>query len=74
VSTAAADRPNAEPLIAAHDVVKGYRTAAGYVPVLAGASLDVAPGEMVAIIGASGVGKSRSCTCWAAWTSRRAGA
>jgi lipoprotein-releasing system ATP-binding protein len=48
----------AEPLIAAHDVVKGYRTAAGYVPVLAGATLEVASREMVAIIGASGVGKS----------------
>jgi lipoprotein-releasing system ATP-binding protein len=47
-----------DPLIAAHDVVKGYRTAAGYVPVLAGANLTVAPREMVAIVGASGVGKS----------------
>ena len=47
-----------DPLIAAHDVVKGYRTAAGYVPVLAGVNLTVAPREMVAIVGASGVGKS----------------
>jgi lipoprotein-releasing system ATP-binding protein len=47
-----------DPLIAAHDVVKGYRTAAGYVPVLAGVHLAVAPREMVAIVGASGVGKS----------------
>jgi len=47
-----------DPLIAAHDVVKGYRTAAGYVPVLAGVDLRVAPREMVAIVGASGVGKS----------------
>jgi len=47
-----------DPLIAAHDVVKGYRTAAGYVPVLAGVDLHVAPREMVAIVGASGVGKS----------------
>jgi lipoprotein-releasing system ATP-binding protein len=47
-----------DPLIAAHDVVKGYRTAAGYVPVLAGVHLTVAPREMVAIVGASGVGKS----------------
>jgi lipoprotein-releasing system ATP-binding protein len=46
------------PLIAAHDVVKGYRTAAGYVPVLEGATLEVVPREMVAIVGASGVGKS----------------
>jgi lipoprotein-releasing system ATP-binding protein len=47
-----------DPLIAALDVVKGYRTAAGYVPVLAGVNLAVAPREMVAIVGASGVGKS----------------
>jgi lipoprotein-releasing system ATP-binding protein len=47
-----------DPLVAAHDVVKGYRTAAGYVPVLAGVDLQVAPREMVAIVGASGVGKS----------------
>ena len=46
------------PLIAATQVVKGYRTAAGYVPVLAGLDLAVATGEMVAIVGASGVGKS----------------
>jgi lipoprotein-releasing system ATP-binding protein len=45
-------------LIAATQVVKGYRTAAGYVPVLAGLDLEVATGEMVAIVGASGVGKS----------------
>jgi lipoprotein-releasing system ATP-binding protein len=37
---------------------KAYRTAAGDLPVLADLELAVAPGEMVAIIGASGVGKS----------------
>ena len=47
-----------EPLIVAAGVVKGYRTAAGYVPVLAELELAVAAGEMVAIVGASGVGKS----------------
>jgi len=38
--------------------VKGYRTAAGYVPVLQRLDLDVPGGEMLAITGASGVGKS----------------
>jgi lipoprotein-releasing system ATP-binding protein len=47
-----------EPLITASGVVKGYRTTAGYVPVLADLDLEVAAGEMLAITGASGVGKS----------------
>jgi lipoprotein-releasing system ATP-binding protein len=49
---------SAEPLIAASGVVKGYRTAAGYVSVLMGLDLQVPEGEMLAITGASGVGKS----------------
>jgi lipoprotein-releasing system ATP-binding protein len=48
----------ADPLIRARGLVKGYRTAAGEVSVLRGVDLDVAAGEMVAITGASGVGKS----------------
>jgi lipoprotein-releasing system ATP-binding protein len=47
-----------EPLVVASRIVKGYRTAAGYVPVLDGLELSVGAGEMVAIVGASGVGKS----------------
>jgi lipoprotein-releasing system ATP-binding protein len=47
-----------EPLIVASGIVKGYRTSAGYVPVLAGLELEVAEGEMVAVTGSSGVGKS----------------
>ena len=47
-----------EPMIAASGVVKGYRTAAGYVSVLMGLDLLVPEGEMLAITGASGVGKS----------------
>jgi lipoprotein-releasing system ATP-binding protein len=48
----------ADPLIQARSLVKGYRTAAGYVSVLEGVDLDVAEGEVLAITGASGVGKS----------------
>ncbi len=49
---------NADRLIVAEGLVKGYRTAAGYVSVLQDVDLEVAAGEMVAITGASGVGKS----------------
>jgi len=45
-------------LLQASGVVKGYRTAAGYVPVLEELDLEVARGEMLAVTGASGVGKS----------------
>jgi lipoprotein-releasing system ATP-binding protein len=47
-----------DPLILAVGIVKGYRTPAGYVPVLAGLDLEVQAREMLAITGASGVGKS----------------
>jgi len=48
----------ADVLLKASGLVKGYRTAAGYVPVLHDLELEVEDGEMLAIIGASGVGKS----------------
>jgi lipoprotein-releasing system ATP-binding protein len=46
------------PLIAAQKIEKSYPTAAGFVSVLRGLDLEVAEGEMLAITGASGVGKS----------------
>ena len=47
-----------EPLLVAAGLVKGYRSPAGYLSVLAQVDFEVGAGEMVAIVGASGVGKS----------------
>lgn len=47
-----------EGAIRAREIVKGYRTTAGYLPILRDLELEVAAGEMVAVVGASGVGKS----------------
>jgi lipoprotein-releasing system ATP-binding protein len=47
-----------DPLISARGLTKAYKTAAGEVAVLQGVDLDVAAEEMVAVVGASGVGKS----------------
>jgi lipoprotein-releasing system ATP-binding protein len=46
------------PLIEASGLAKSYRTAAGELEVLQGLDLAVEAGEMLAIVGASGVGKS----------------
>jgi lipoprotein-releasing system ATP-binding protein len=45
-------------ILVATQLVKGYRSAAGYLPVLQGLDLSVGRGEMLAITGASGSGKS----------------
>jgi lipoprotein-releasing system ATP-binding protein len=47
-----------EPLLAAVDLEKEYRIGPEVVRVLRGVTLAVQPGESVAVIGASGVGKS----------------
>ncbi len=46
------------PLVDAAGLVKAYAAAGGPLAVLRSLDLQVAPGEMVAIVGASGVGKS----------------
>ncbi len=47
-----------EGLLSAEAVTKDYRVGAGPLPVLRGVSLDVRPGEVLAVVGRSGVGKS----------------
>ncbi|MDX1530510.1 MAG: ABC transporter ATP-binding protein [Rhodothermales bacterium] len=56
--TAPAPSASAPPLLEARDLVKRYATAAGALEVLGGASLEVYRGEIVAIVGESGTGKS----------------
>ena len=46
------------PLVEITGLVKSYRASAGALEILHGLDLSVEPGEMLAIIGASGVGKS----------------
>jgi len=50
--------PSGPPIIDLRDVVKDYPTGAGSFRALAGVTLRVAPGELVAIVGKSGCGKS----------------
>ena len=63
-----ADGPTAEPLLAIESLRGGY----GSVEVLRGVDLTVAPGEIVALLGANGAGKSTLnntvCGLYPAWS------
>jgi putative ABC transport system ATP-binding protein len=52
------DIPPVQPLIRLNQVTKAYITPAGVFPVLQGVSLNIYPGEFLAITGKSGVGKT----------------
>lgn len=49
---------DAEPIVRLRNVTKEYELEGKSLPVLRGVSLDVMPGEIVAIVGRSGAGKS----------------
>ena len=52
------ERDSVTPILSCRGLCKTYYQGAVAVPVLTGVDLDVAPGELVAIVGSSGSGKS----------------
>jgi len=52
------DSTETAPLIEARDICKGFQNEGNRLDILKGASFTLAPGETVAVVGASGIGKS----------------
>ena len=50
--------PEAPPILSARGLVKRYETAGGALEVLSGLDVDIRAGELVAVVGESGTGKS----------------
>jgi len=48
----------AQPFIAIRDLQKGYDSSAGRIEILRGVQFDIASGDRLAVVGASGIGKS----------------
>ena len=55
--------PPAAPLIAMRDLYKGYNNSGARIEILKGVNFEIDSGETLAVIGASGIGKS-TCTSW----------
>ncbi len=52
------ETPAKEPLLQVRDLVKDYKNGPETIRILKDVNLDVMPGEMIAIMGPSGMGKS----------------
>ncbi len=66
--------PPRVPLLVAEGVEKEYRAGGEVLRVLKGVNLTVHEAELVAVVGASGVGQVHaSCTSWGRWTGPSAG-
>ena len=58
-------RPTADPTLHVAHVSKRFGTGATQVTAVRDVTLDVAPGEVVLIMGHPAPARPRSCSCWA---------